>query len=274
LHIMFLGTASAEGYPASFCTCSRCREARRLGGRNIRYRAAALLDGRLLIDLPPDLYAASLRCGVSLPGVRYVLVTHTHPDHFYVEELRLRAPPFSREGAGGLVLAGSRAAVSRAEEALRGYRGVGVEYLPLRPGVEVELDEYRVTPIPAVHNVPPGEEPFNYIIGRGGREVLYALDTGPYGEEQYSLLRGHRLSLVVADATMGLLGRGAYRYHMSIADVEELRRRLVEEGVAGPETRFVLTHFSHNGSPPHDELAGLLEGRGLEAAYDCMEVEA
>ncbi len=271
MKILFLGTAAAEGYPGSFCTCSRCERARRLGGPNLRYRSSILVDGRLLVDLPPDLYAASLRCGARLAEVRCVLITHTHPDHFYPEELRLRAEPFSHGPLRPLILAGSEAAARKAEERLAG-RG-DVEYLVLRPGVEEEICGYRVLPIPAVHNT-PGEEPLNYLIEAGGRALLYALDTGPYTEEQFSLLRGRRVTLVVADATMGLRGPGSYRYHMCVEEVAELRERLLAEGVASPETRFVLTHFSHNSSPPHVELVEALRGSGLTAAHDCMEVEA
>ena len=46
----FLGTAAAEGFPAIFCRCKACEEARLLRGKNIRTRAQALINNDLLID--------------------------------------------------------------------------------------------------------------------------------------------------------------------------------------------------------------------------------
>src|SRR5699024_7123072 len=51
MKLTYLGTAAAEGFPALFCNCPACREAARLGGRNIRTRSQALINRDLLLDL-------------------------------------------------------------------------------------------------------------------------------------------------------------------------------------------------------------------------------
>ena len=56
MKIKFLGTAAAEGFPAVFCNCEYCNKARELGGKNIRTRSQAIIDNKLLIDLPADTY--------------------------------------------------------------------------------------------------------------------------------------------------------------------------------------------------------------------------
>mgnify|MGYP002683362279 CR=1 FL=1 len=38
MRLFFLGTAAAEGYPAIFCDCANCEEARAQGGRSLRRR--------------------------------------------------------------------------------------------------------------------------------------------------------------------------------------------------------------------------------------------
>ena len=50
MRLTYLGTAAAEGFPAIFCNCEYCNEARRLGGKNIRTRSQALVNDDLLID--------------------------------------------------------------------------------------------------------------------------------------------------------------------------------------------------------------------------------
>ena len=57
----YLGTAAAEGFPAMFCRCDACEEARRLGGINLRARSQALIGEDLLLDFPPDTYAHAMR---------------------------------------------------------------------------------------------------------------------------------------------------------------------------------------------------------------------
>ena len=59
MYITYQGTAAAEGVPAVFCDCEHCRYARAAGGKEIRMRSGALIDGKLKIDFGPDAYATN-----------------------------------------------------------------------------------------------------------------------------------------------------------------------------------------------------------------------
>lgn len=65
MRFTFLGTSASEGYPNAFCGCENCEKARQAGGPSLRKRCAALIDGELLIDLGPDLMAASMQHGIT-----------------------------------------------------------------------------------------------------------------------------------------------------------------------------------------------------------------
>lgn len=91
MKLTYLGTAAAEGWPAAFCNCDGCRAARRLGGRNIRTRSQALVDDALLLDFPCDAWLHALRQGLDFSAVRWLLVTHSHTDHFYPPSLSTAA---------------------------------------------------------------------------------------------------------------------------------------------------------------------------------------
>lgn len=273
VEIVFLGTASAEGYPAAFCDCYRCRRARLLGGKNIRARASIVVDGTVLVDIPPDVYTQSLKCGVKLGDIRLLLITHSHPDHLYIPELRLRKEPFTRSRLKMLYVVADRLVARRVRRGLRGeLRRSKIRVVGIDPGDTVSIADYRVVAVPAVHNVSGRERPLNYIIEKDGRSFLYAVDTGPYTHEALRVLEGLRLDLVVADATMGLRSSRDFRYHMGFEDVKVLREWMLYKNVVNEDTPFVLTHFSHNYSPPHDELARELERYGFVAAYDCMRL--
>ena len=88
---------TAEGFPAVFCNCAHCRAARANLARERRTRSQALIDGKLLIDFPPDTYLHALAFGVDLSAVRALLVTHSHTDHFYAQEFVNRGYKFARE---------------------------------------------------------------------------------------------------------------------------------------------------------------------------------
>jgi len=51
-----------------------------------------------------------------------------------------------------------------------------------------------------------------------------------------------------------------------------VKERMLAEGMATPETRFIATHFSHNGGLLHAELEERLCPAGFQVAYDGMRV--
>ena len=90
MKLTFLGTAAAEGFPAVFCNCAFCREARKRGGKNVRTRSQSLVNDDLLLDLPADTYFHFLKNGIEGHRISYLFVTHSHEDHFYPDELNIR----------------------------------------------------------------------------------------------------------------------------------------------------------------------------------------
>ena len=82
MKLTYLGTAAAEGFPALFCHCPHCNEARNLGGKSIRTRSQALINDDLLIDLPADTYHHMLKNGIE--GDKTLLYAHD-TGYFYEE---------------------------------------------------------------------------------------------------------------------------------------------------------------------------------------------
>ena len=87
MKLKYLGTAAAEGVPAVFCNCAHCTYAREKGGREVRTRSGALVDGVIKIDFPPDAYMQMLLHGLDYSKLDHILITHTHSDHYSVSEL-------------------------------------------------------------------------------------------------------------------------------------------------------------------------------------------
>ncbi|MDL2327275.1 hypothetical protein LJC64_01240 [Ruminococcaceae bacterium OttesenSCG-928-A11] len=275
MKMTYLGTAAAEGWPAVFCNCTCCRQARQLGGKNIRTRSQALLNADLLLDWPCDTYAHMLREGLDLSAVRWLLVTHSHTDHFYPAELVLR---------GGCYAHQMRSATLdiMCNEAVRDYffRAAGHELEPdiqktlrfhvVRPCQPFDAGPYRITPLPANHMAT--EQALIYLVAREGRTLLYAHDTGQPEAAVFDHLKagGISLDLVSLDCTSGGLCNGPTGTHMGLSDAAQVKRRLLDIGAASGRTRFILNHFSHNGGLMHEELCERAAEEHMEVAFDGM----
>ncbi|MBU3191700.1 hypothetical protein K9O30_20275 [Clostridium bowmanii] len=90
-----MGTAAGEGWPALFCECEYCVRAREKGGENIRTRSSCIIDEKYMVDFPPDTYMHVLNNGLSLNKVEHLIITHSHEDHFYPEDIHMRKEPYA-----------------------------------------------------------------------------------------------------------------------------------------------------------------------------------
>ena len=99
-NLVFYGTGAAEAIPSPFCSCRVCQFARERGGREERARSMFRVNEELSVDLGPDAVLRAMRFG-DLTGLRHVLVTHTHLDHFCYDMMEVRS--MSRDAKEPLV---------------------------------------------------------------------------------------------------------------------------------------------------------------------------
>lgn len=274
MKIQYLGTAAAEGWPGIFCSCKACREALRLKGKNIRTRSQAIIDDTILIDLPPDTYMHMIAYGLDMPAVRTLIVTHSHQDHWYPEELMLGREGFSGGKKEILDIYGSDTVYGGLNRILVETKKFAKDRPPVAFHVIQEFqpfypEEYEIIPLRASHS--PRENCFIYIIKKAGKTLLYANDTGYFPESTWEFIKDCRFDLVSMDCTLQetRLKTG----HMGIPNNVDVAERLQKMGCADGNTRYVLTHFSHNGGLLHDEMEQAAAKYGFSAAYDGMVIE-
>lgn len=267
--LRYLGTAAAEGIPALFCSCPVCALARKVGGREVRTRSGALIDGRLKLDFPPDSYLHQLRDGLDYTDLEHLLITHSHDDHFALHDLGYRRKGFANlpEGLPPLTVYGNDS-VGRALEPLIREAPDRYAFHQMVPFVKVQVAGYQITPLPAQHM--QEEACLIYLIERAGKKILYAHDTGIPPEESLEALAGQAIDLISLDCTC--VADDTTRGHMGLSACRQVRARLLDSGAAAGHTRFVLNHFSHNGRVSHAQL--VQEAPEFTVAYDGLEVEA
>jgi phosphoribosyl 1,2-cyclic phosphate phosphodiesterase len=275
MKISLLGTAAAEGYPGLFCECEHCRAARAAGGKNLRLRSSALINDDLLIDPGPDLLASAHRHRLSLSGLRVVLVTHFHDDHwltsnFLYRDIRFRGQPLPPLPIfGGPRLEKEIAALCQAHEIAQ--EDLAVELCPLQPSDEFVAGDYKVKALPAAHS--PATEPFIYTITQGASRLIYATDTGPLSEATWAGLAGFGANLLLLEYTLGDQPSDQTATHMNREDFFATVAQMKKVGALARDGKIVAFHFSHHRMPLHEELAAALAAQGVIAAYDGMEID-
>lgn len=275
MKIKYLGTAAYEAVPAPYCRCRVCAESRRTGGRALRSRSQALVDGELLIDYNADTVCHSLLYAIEWEKVGDVLITHSHSDHLYPEDLEILSDPFSHEHRSVQFYAAQDGYDKITKQIVS--RGIGnrMGATLVKPGEIFYTSEnkYKVLVLRANH--PKETSPVFYAIERDGKRLLYAHDTGVFFEEVYGQLKDFgKFDLVSLDCT-GCLGlTWDYRNgHMSLKTNLEVIGRLKKEGIADGNTIFVSNHFSHNGGQTYDEMVPEMSKHGIIVSYDGLEIE-
>ncbi len=266
MKLTFLGTAASEGYPAPFCVCANCQEARRRGGKSIRMRSSLLINHDLLIDYGPDLVAACALYGLDLSRVETLLITHSHHDHLVASQLRLRAYPFSLTELPHLAVYGPADAMALiADRSPRGPEQARFATHVASPGDAWSRGRYHMVAFRAAHGT---QDPLLYVIDDGEHRLLYSTDTGPYSDETWEAIKEYSYDVVIMDETMGAADTGSM--HMGIDAVVAYRKAFEREGLLRPRAHFLAHHMSHGANPCHEQLVDLLAPHGVEVAYDGL----
>ena len=281
MKITFLGTAAATALPLVFCGCPACAAGWARGGRALRRRSSALIGDDLLIDLGPDLMSSAFALGADVRRIRFWLQTHAHSDHFDAGHLITRWSEYASRDIRPLELAASAETIRRMSDRLSleepGASLEKPEWLErlrirvhrVRHGDSVALGSRTVTAVESAHDPEGGS--LLYVITEGRSSFLYATDTVRLTDRAVDLLKGFRLDGVAIDHTYGpgVDGGG----HLNADQAAEEIARLRAEGILKPEGRAFVTHISHEGMPPHDELQAFALAHGYEAAWDGLTAD-
>lgn len=275
MKIKILGTAAYERVPAMFCQCAVCEQARKLGGKNIRSQAQAIINDDLLVDFGQDNYLHYLNSGADYTKLKNILLTHAHPDHFMPNELLMTTRGYGHNDMTEEIgVWGNRYCVEK-----YGYN----EGLPMMccmhqiAGFDTfQAGSYTVTALPADHGT---AEDVVFVISDGEKTLLYNNDTGLWRDEVYDFVaaNGYYFDAVLSDCTLGFLDRKG-THHMCVGNNITHRQRLLELGCICQDTPWVITHFSHNGlfidgqPVSAEKLEQIASEYGMIAAYDGIVI--
>lgn len=261
-----------------FCNCEYCNKIRALGESEYRRRTQILIDGVLGVDFPPEAYSNSLRYGYNLTNLKYLLVTHSHMDHFYAHDFILRGYKYAKNIACPVlkIFGNSEVKAVFGECTAREMKpevAPHIDFKVIKPYDRFEVGGYDVIAIPAQHS--KTEDALLFYIGRDGKGYLHLHDSGRISKKalQYLADCGVKAQAVALDCTFVDYTAGETSRHMGIEDDMVMRDELLRLGVIDGGTKIIITHFSHNSNPTRENLERIENKYGVIAAYDGMETE-
>lgn len=268
MRIQILGTAAEQGWPRLFSKSHGSHRSLELGGKHVRSRSSLLIDACLKIDFPADTFHQAVTQQLMLDQVKYLLLTRSSYHNIAPEELSLvlqNGQDLKR--ISPLNVFGNTETVAK----LKANLGqTSASLFEIQAFQTLSLGNYLVHPIRANNN--GDREPLNYLIRKGKYSMLYASDTGIYGEPSFRFLKYHNLDLVLCGCRYGARQSGD-PYGMGFPEALALKRRFEKEGISQSKTLWYLTQLQHQDNILHEELEALVHPFGFKVAWDGLELD-
>ena len=285
----FMGTGAGEGVPTPFCRCRVCEHARKVGGKEIRMRSAFRVSKEMQIDFGTDIFAECIRTGLDMYDLKYLLITHTHDDHFAPFNLDLKSlisrgngekvHIYLNEDAYGLVEKYDSLCFDGNRHFYTDSTKKDFAFHQLHFWQEEKIGDFVVTPVKGEHKGHLEKNSANYLIVLpDGRRMLYALDTGFYGKETLSYLENVQLDYFIVEGTFGSANREEKPYsHLDLKSVYNLCQCLFEQNSVTQKTQVYLTHLNQEQDYTHEEMVAACAERKtpyrVTVAYDGLQIE-
>ena len=167
--------------------------------------SSLIINGELLVDPGPCVfeYAETFNKPELLAGIKYIINTHPHSDHF-------------------------------CPSTVRGLGRLGADYIITADFIEVEFGRYKVKAVPANHETPV--YPTNLIIDDGDKTLFYGLDGAWLPLSAIREIRRRHFAGFVFDGTLGALeGDERIFEHNNFGMIAEMKR--------GYERTIFVTHI-------------------------------
>lgn len=248
MKIRFLGT----GYGECKIKKKTSKDYRKSGG--------VLIDDKILIDAPLDIFDVSNELGLSdlLSSVSDVIISHSHPAHFSAEAI---AKLSERKRLNVYATRPVLMAISPSKN---------LSLFEISDFTKFQLLGYDVITLPTNHRTENREEKCLNFILSGEKTLFYALDGGFINTDAFSVLKTCKLDAVIADTALEIEGSTEKNlYHNDIHTVARIKDIFLSSKISHEGTKFILSHIpSPRKRTIHDELLPIARQYGLTLTYD------
>ena len=228
--------------------------------KDFRRHGGVLIDEKILIDAPADIFDVAEELGFSdmFDNVRDVIISHSHSGHFSPDAIiKLASNKSLKVYATGKVLD----LIPDSEN---------IEKVKLSTSAPTMIDDYTLYSLQANHATDiKGEMCLNFVISRD-KSVLYDLDGGGINFTAWKTLSQIKIDAVISECALELSETSyAATYHNNLSAVKALKDILVSGKMCEDNVKFILTHIpSDRKRSLHDELSSMARSYGMYVAYD------
>ena len=271
-YVIFLGTGAADIKSPKTDSCPNCTYVREHGGRNRRRFSSLFVSPDVVVDYATTGRESMRDARVEPAKVNWLLITHSHGDHFSPSSIVELAGERIKSAKGELTLLGNATAAKMMREHLASLKEPPpIKAREVRPYEEFTAGEWRCKALPANHD--PGEDCLVYVLRCGEKSLFYATDTTWFPVGTFNALKAEKLDLAIVEGTFGELTDPAYLAgHMTFAFDRLVKEFLVGQHAMKPSGKFALTHLSLHWCEPYDKLAPKLAKEGILVPYDGLRI--
>lgn len=263
MKLTFLGTGAADWDIRAY-----------VPGQEFRRYSSALINHDLLIDPGPHIFHFAEHNGTPdmFEGVKHIIVTHTHPDHFCPDTVDRLCT--DRD----CTLWGDSACLRRLMVALGRERTAHIRFIEtrVRRPYPYFVGPYSVIPLRANHDTGDGEEtPRLYLIGDGERLLYYGCDSAWIPTESWNVMKDQPINAMVLECTCGDLAPNDWRIfeHNTPQMLELMLATFRKYRYFAPDVRYYTSHMARTLHTDHETWRARLAPLGVTPAYDGMTVD-
>ena len=229
-----------------------------------------MLGDRIRVDFGPDSNLHQQKYGLSYANLEHLLITHSHDDHWFVQDMAYRKKGFSVVPQTPMHVWGNEKVEQKFVSANGGdWERFGLVFHRITAFQPIDLGAgVRATPILAAHD--RSEECVNYLIEADGRRTLLGHDTGWYDDPTWGYLSDKPINLLILDCSHG--AEDHVPTHLGGAALARVRDELGRRGALAQDVACVATHFSHTSGALHGDLERFFTPLGFQVAYDGLRI--
>lgn len=252
MNIKFMGTGAAD-----------FKISERKGNEFFRRLSSAVIDNELMIDCSADTADYIQKSSTTLSGVKNLIITHTHNDHYSFETINSILDKDIKIWSENNTA--KRIALDLPEHRMGS----------LNLFIPEMIGDYKVVGVPANHMVADvNQVPMHYIIEKSDKTIFWGCDGAWFLCKSWCEMKRYKYDLIVLDGTLGE-GIGDYRIfeHNNIRMVCEMAETMRKCGMLKENGKIVISHISKYAHKSHEELKEYMSNFNIEVAYDGMEME-
>lgn len=261
MKITFLGTGASDWDISLYAK-----------GKYHRRYSSLLVDGDLLIDPGPNIFHFAKNEGREniLDGVKNIIVTHSHRDHF--DSFSVARLCVDRD----CTLWADRACRRKLKRDLGDETVRRIRFIQTLPGGEYDIGDYRITSLRSNHATPDKDEITRlYLVEKQGRILYYGCDSAWIPTVSWNVIKTKPVNLMVLECTCGELSEDDWRIfeHNTPAMLELMLKMFRKYSLFAPDVKYYASHIAMTLHKEPSEQIRLFESLGVTLAFDGTEAE-